>query len=82
MSEGKLTQGHYRAARRRRSRCRKYVPIHMISDAKDVYEQLKDLEAQAKRQERRIEILQHEFDALGGSNSPRNAAKGRLHGLM
>ena len=30
----------------------KYVPIHMISDAKDVYERLKDLEAQAKRQER------------------------------
>ena len=61
-----------------------YVPLHMISDAKDVYERLKDLEAQAKRQERRVEILQHEFDATPVDQNRRigrhvDAAKGRLH---
>eukprot|EP00944_MAST-04C_sp_MAST-4C-sp1_P008858 g8858.t1 len=61
-----------------------YVPLHMISDAKNVYERLKDLEAQARRQERRVEILQHEFDATPVDQNRRigrhvDAAKGRLH---
>jgi len=61
-----------------------FVPLYKLKDAKDVYERLRDLQAQVKRQERRIEILQIDFDQTPVDQNRRigrhlEAAKGRWH---
>ena len=61
-----------------------FTPLHMLSDATEVYERLQDLITQAQRQRRRIEHLQIEFDRTPVDQNRRighfvDAAKGRLH---
>ena len=40
-----------------------FVPMRMLTDAKDVYARAIDIKGQVTRQKRRIQILQDEFDA-------------------